>query len=88
DIYSSWKDGELVFADELPQKVFEKLERTFNKTFRFSPTIFDDKRLTAHFRKGETLEKILEVTAKALKVKIQESEKEVIISELPKASRY
>lgn len=84
DIYSAWKDGELVFSGESPQKVFERLERTFNKTFRFNPTIFEDKKLTAHFQKGESLERILEVTSKALNINIRETPTGIVITERPK----
>lgn len=84
DIYSAWKDGELVFSAESPQKVFERLERTFNKTFRFNPAIFEDKKLTAHFQKGESLERILEVTSKALNINIRETSNGIVITERPK----
>ncbi len=88
DIYSAWKDGELVFSGESPQKVFERLERTFNKTFRFNPEIFEDKKLTAHFQEGETLERILEVTSKALNINIRETPTGIIITERPKNLQF
>jgi transmembrane sensor len=69
DVYSLWRNGEYVFVNEPIENVLTKLERNFNKEFVFDKKIIEGKRLTAHFKKGESLSKILHITGNALEIK-------------------
>ncbi|MDP4208469.1 MAG: FecR domain-containing protein [Bacteroidota bacterium] len=81
DTYSLWKEGEFIFFNEQPEIVFKKLERYFDKEFVYNSNLIKNKRLTAHFRKHESLGKILQVTGEALDLKFKVNDKKIRVTE-------
>jgi transmembrane sensor len=82
DVYSSMKNGEFTFFNEPAEDVLLKLEQFFDIHFVYEPALIHPKRLTARFRKGESLEKILQVTGEALDLKF------IILNTTVKVTEY
>jgi len=65
DYELAWKNKQLIFQLTPFEEVITELEKWFNVTIEYDPVAFKSETLTVHFEKYESLEKILNVIARA-----------------------
>lgn len=62
----NWRNGELYFGNEPMNQVFRKMERWYSITIHYNPEEFTNETLVVHLKKGEPVERLLNIMDNAI----------------------
>ena len=76
---ANWINGELFFENETMDEVFRKAERWYNVKIEYNKIDFINETLTVKLKKGESIERLMQIIDRAMGIKINQNGEKFVI---------